>query len=488
MNKQEFIEQLQIEGKIITKRCAEPYLQKHNILQWLLDNTPVDFATISDKIKYQIYGGGYCLTCGIRTSVHISGKGFGQYCKDHFHDAKKGKSAHNRKNVVVEDLQDMYINQKMSIRQIAQQLGNISNVTLKKRLTEANIDIRTHSDNQKLFSTKRGIKQPLIIIDRKELIESYNNKTPIKALAEIYKCHPETIRRFLIQEGVIRYHRRSYIEYIIKEFLDGLGVEYLIGSRKLLSENLEIDFYIPQFKIGIEVNGLYTHSFYTGKKDKNYHNNKFIIAEQNGIKLLQFWEPDIVNKPDLIKSMLFNKCTLQNTKTHARKCIVKDVNFSEASLFYNDNHIQGTPSKSTHSIGLFVCGELISLIGFIKYKEKTYITRFCSKKFNSVVGGFSRLLSKIPGKEIITFSSNDISDGALYKNAGFKCTSSSYYDMWYTDYKKIYNRQQFMKSKLSGLFENFDQNLSETQNMIKNGYDVIYKSGTKTWKLLRSLS
>lgn len=487
MNRHEFITAISNNNKIIVKRCTEQYLVKIGAYQWLVENTPADFISVGEKIKYLVYGGGFCSVCGCRTNVDVSGRGFAKYCKTHFHHAKKGKQAHNHKDVDRQQLFDLYINQKMSLLDISSIL-NVSNVTLQKRLIEFGIPQRTHSDNQALFSTSKGTSRPLINIDRTELISQYQDKKiPIKAIAEKYNCHSETIRRFLIQEGVIRYHRRSYIEHIIVEILDELGITYEVGNKKLLGNNLELDFYIPSHQLAIEVNGLYTHSLHTGKKTRLYHNCKYRLASDRGIKLLQFWECDIVNKRDIIKSMLSNACKLNSRKIFARKCDVVAVSYSDACQFFEQNHIQGSPGKNTKCVGLSYNGNIVSLVGYTSMLDQTTITRFCSSTYTNVVGAFTKLVNQIPGNKIVTHSSNDISDGALYNANGFTCTAENDSDMWYTDYKQLYNRQRFMKSKQHLLFDNFDSSKSEIDNMIINGYDVIYKSGTKTWVLDRDM-
>lgn len=86
---------------------------------------------------------------------------------------------------------------------------------------------------------------------------------------------------------------------------------------------------------------------------------------------------------------------------------------------------------------------------------------------------------------MITYSSNDIGTGKLYQNNNFQQESLRMHDMWVTDYKSVFNRQSFMKSKLSTILKEFDENKTEIENLIQNGYDIIYKSGTKTWVLRR---
>lgn len=481
MTNGELISLLEINGKLVSKRCTERFISKIPGAMELLSAVPNDFETVSDKIRFIKYGGGYCDVCGVRTSMAASGSGFGKYCKLHFHEPKKGKVAHNRKHFDVEHAKALY-ESGLALTEVAEVVGT-SNVTVKNRFNAVGFTIRTHAENQKMRA-KRGFIKPRIKVDRTELVNLYvNHKTPMQALAEKYECHTETIRRFLYQEGVERFHRRSYIEHIIIEMLRIKSVLYKVGDKKVL-KNLEIDILIGS--LAIEINGMYTHSVLTGKKSRRYHNEKYTRCKEKGIRLLQFWENDIKNKPHIIASIIYNALGLTIEKIHARKCTVNEVDYDTANSFYVGNHMQGIVARNTKSVGLFFNNKLVSVIGYTQMADKTTINRFCSLIDHNVMGSFQKLLKHVPGDVIVTYSHNDISDGDLYKNAGFTCTAEYDADMWYTDYRDIYNRQKFMKAKLEKSLEFYDNDKSEVANMLDNGYDVIWKSGTKTWRLTRT--
>lgn len=478
MTREDFLARLTVNGELSPKRCTLAYLEKYGLkdsLDMLIDES---FGTISERIKYVKYGGGYCKVCNVRTKVHVSGKGFGEYCKEHFHEPKKGKVAHNKKDLDIDLVKKLYFEDKKTILDISKILGDVSNVTIRKQLELLGVELRTHSENQKI-KAKSGFTRPLIIIDRKELVDRYNSKVPMSELAIDYNCNEETIRRFLIQEGVQTFHRRSDIEYIIKEILDSLSIQYRMNDRKTIRP-YEIDFIINEHNIGIELHGLFHHSYYKGTKDKNYHYNKYMMCKERGIKLFQFWEDIIRNKSSVIKSIIANACGISQNKVYARKCEVRDLDINEIIRFCDENHLQGAPASNAKGLGLFHDDVLISVLSYTIINDVVIITRFCSLLNYNVVGGFSKLCSKLKGT-IKTYSSNDISDGNLYKATGFECLSESKHDLWYTDYKRIYNRQKFMKKNLKDIMPLYDENKTEMEIMFMNGYDAIFKSGTKTW-------
>lgn len=326
----------------------------------------------------------------------------------------------------------------------------------------------------------RASKATIVQINREELVRRYNeDKVPVKILARDYKCNPQTIANFLRQEGQDLNHRRSNIEYIIEDILDRNSIPFKRNDRKTVYPK-EIDFLLLEKNIGIEINGLYYHSFYSGNKSKLYHHDKFKMAMDKGVKLLQFWENDILDKSDIIESMIKNHCGLTENKIYGRNCLVVKLTYSEISSFCYDNHIQGIPSNATKGFGLTYNDELVAVIGYIKSEDGTIINRFCSKLNTNVVGGFSKLCKKLEGR-LISYSSNDISDGNLYAKNGFILDGENRYDMWVTDYKNMFNRSKFMKKKMSKVLDIFDETKTELENLICNGYDVIYKSGTKKW-------
>lgn len=483
MTREEFISVVSHNNELVPKRCTESWLKKHNLISVLDNLTDQSFGSYSERIKHVKYGGGWCAVCGVRTNLDPTGNGFNKHCYTHFKADAIGKPAHNRASINVSEVLYMYYVQKLTIIEIAERY-NFSNVTLSKRLKKAGFELRTHQENQYMHS-RRGYKKPRIIIDRKILVNQYINlRTSMRILAKEYNCHTETIRRFLAQEGVHQRHRQSYLENILSKILTKNNINFVANSYKLIPPK-QIDFYLSDFNIGIECNGHYTHSFSPGDKAKDYHHSKYIEATNRGIRLFQFWEEDIRDKPEIVESIILNACGLNLVKIDARKCTVADITCNQLADFCDKNHLQGAPAKNVKGVGLYNNDVLVSVMGFTESRSHTTIQRFCSVLGYNVRGGFSKLVSAIPGNTIKTYSSNDISNGSLYEKNGFVMTADRKYDMWYTDFKNLFNREKYMKIKLPKLLDFFDESKTEQENMINNGFGIIYKSGTKTWVLNR---
>jgi hypothetical protein len=132
-----------------------------------------------------------------------------------------------------------------------------------------------------------------------------------------------------------------------------------------------------------------------------------------------------------------------------------------------------------------------SLSGSNKREENEWeLIRFCNLLNYRIIGGASKLLNHFVHNycsgpcKIISFSSNDISDGNLYNVIGFnrKGLSQSYWYVHRETYKR-YHRSSFTKRKLREKgFDTTNQTEKEIMSQ-KLPYYCIYDSGTTKWEL-----
>ena len=67
---------------------------------------------------------------------------------------------------------------------------------------------------------------------------------------------------------------------------------------------MELDIYIPENKLALEINGNYFHSELGGKKNKYYHVNKTELCESKNIQLIHIFEDEWLFKNDVIKKRI----------------------------------------------------------------------------------------------------------------------------------------------------------------------------------------
>jgi len=268
-------------------------------------------------------------------------------------------------------------------------------------------------------------------------------------------------------------------------FLEENNNKVVVHDRSIL-DGKELDIFIPDKNLAIELNGLFWHSELNGNKDRNYHLNKTILCEQKGIHLIQIFEDEWLFRKDIVKSILLAKLGLLKNKIYARTCNIKNLSYNEVKEFLQENHLQAD-IKAKLNIGLFYNNELVSLLCLGKPRfNKNYeweILRFCNKNYYLVIGAFSKLLNyfieNYNPKSIISYVDRRYGTGHSLKKLGFKLIGTSKPNYFYIKVGEFvrYPRENFQKHKLAKRLEKFDESKSEWINMIENGYDRIWDCG-----------
>lgn len=285
----------------------------------------------------------------------------------------------------------------------------------------------------------------------------------------------------------------SEYENKLANSLRGYGVRVNQTVRNLIKG--ELDLYLPDYKLAVEVNGLYWHSYevmmsiggYNAEGGKyNYHLNKTIKCEKNGIQLIHLFEDDIRDKYEICINLILSKCgLLQRKKVYARKCTIHPVPVSQSKQFLEMNHIQG-PGRG-ECYGLYLDDVLLSLIQVKKAmsntedKGKYILDRYCSDSKYFVIGGFEKLISHLKSlgiTTIVTYADRTISDGSLYLRTGFRKVSISGVDYKYVYKGKRYHKFNFRKERFktddSLLYK---EGLTENELAIMNKINRIYDCG-----------
>jgi hypothetical protein len=275
----------------------------------------------------------------------------------------------------------------------------------------------------------------------------------------------------------------SYKEQAVFEFVSELGVSIKRSDRTILNGK-EIDILVESHKLGIEFDGIYYHSVFTGGKDKLYHVNKTNLAEDKGYQLLHIFENewDDPIKKDIWKSIIKSKLGLITRKIFARKCIIKEISSKESRVFFDNNHLSGFVGASNH-VGLFYNDELVSAISYGQSRfDKTEIElyRFASLLDTQVVGGLGKLLKQIPSDNLISFADRRISGIDSVYSKFFKHRKILPASWWgfKSGTSELNHRLSYTKSKVTKILDNkYDNNISCIDNMFNNGYDIIYDCG-----------
>ena len=251
--------------------------------------------------------------------------------------------------------------------------------------------------------------------------------------------------------------KHSSDELEIIKYINDLGVECK-SDRKIL-HGKEINIYVPSMKIGFEYNGLICHTEKYGK-DKNYHLNKTIECNKEGVKLYHIFEDEYHNSKDIVLAKIKHilKKDYDLPKIYARKCTVQVINSSVAKDFLNKFHIQGFVSSNIY-LGCYHENNLIAVMSFSMKFGDCELNRFATNyHFRCIgVGGklFNYFIKNYNYNIIKSFADRRWtldSEHNLYINIGFKLTEVlkpdySYYNCSYGRYKRIH-KFSLRKNKL----------------------------------------
>jgi len=278
---------------------------------------------------------------------------------------------------------------------------------------------------------------------------------------------------------------RTTFELNICNFLKNNNIIYIPNDRKTI--NGELDIYIPNYNLAIEINGLHWHSEYYINND--YHLNKTKECAEKNIQLLHFFEDELLEKYDIIESMISNRLDLIKNKIFARKCLLKEIDSKTCSNFLDNNHIQGNINSKIR-IGLFYNNELVSVMTFghlrnilgnkkSKNENEYEMLRFCNEINTQVIGGASKLYmyfkKTYKPNSVISFANKRYSQGKLYKKLGFNYVSDTIPNYWYVVGKKRIHRFLFRKDIL--IKDGYDEKKSEHQIMSERKIPRIYDCG-----------
>jgi hypothetical protein len=300
---------------------------------------------------------------------------------------------------------------------------------------------------------------------------------------------PTTLLKYIRNFEDLNIERKpiSILEICIGEMLDKNSISYLSNNRNIISS--ELDIYMPDKKVAIEINGLYWHSETVNPNNKHIL-DKYTECKNNGIHLLTFFEHEITEKYEIVESMILNKMG-KSKKVYARKLNIVKLTNSEKNIFFSKNHISG---DSASSINYGLCDEtgiIFAAISFSKSRfsksEDYEIVRFANLLNHTVIGGFSKLFKySVNNHKInscVSYADKRFSySGNVYEMNNFRFaqhTSPSYF-YFKSDWKETYkflSRYQAQKHKLHKILPIFCNELSEYENMKNNGWHRIWDCG-----------
>lgn len=331
-----------------------------------------------------------------------------------------------------------------------------------------------------------------VLSDESIMGDIYDEAGFVRKMASRLNVDKKTISRRLKSHGI---HVNNVISSSIKENDMCAYIESIYDGKILTSDSSVIapkhlDVHLPEIGVAFEFNGLYWHS--SKFKSNDYHQRKSIDCMEKGVQLFHIWEDDWDNNREIVKKLIKRAVgVVDEERIWARKCYFTDeVTYAEVRDILENNHIQGT-IKNGIRVGLRdkATEELVACCLFLDKGDGEFeLTRYATTK--NVVGGLSKILSHFKKirecKKIVSFARLDVSHGDLYEKTGFTKVHITAPSLWYFDSSASVRlpRHSFMKHKLPSILDDFDEELTEKENMIKHGLVPIYDAGMIKYEMV----
>lgn len=250
---------------------------------------------------------------------------------------------------------------------------------------------------------------------------SYYDKLGLLSVPELY-----------YQNGSSIYEKR------IADLLDQAGIPYLRNHKKAL-QGMEMDFYISEKQIGIEVNPNVSHnsnryateptrSMFDSHKEPSYHYEKYRTAKEAGITLIQLFSNDLadpvfeqVTAPRLLSLLKGYEQRVSARKVTVRKT-ASERERKEVRQFLEQYHSQGCSRAQEYWI-LEQDRQILGAASFVPRKQDMELKRLCFKPGIQIIGGLSKLISHYfrehpECRKIYSYSDNSLGNGLAYGKAG----------------------------------------------------------------------
>ena len=275
-------------------------------------------------------------------------------------------------------------------------------------------------------------------------------------------------------------------QFGVEEFIrSNYEYEILRNDRRTIKP-VELDIFMPHLKVAVEMNGWYWH------KDGESTSMKFKTekCEELGIRLVHIMDWEWNERREIVTSHLLHLLGKTGRKINGRSTKVIKIDAINAEIFFTQNHISGHV-KASHYYGVFYKDELVAAmsLGKPRWNKDTdlEIFRWATKSKTVVHGAFSKVLkiviADLSPSKILSYCDLRWGTGAVYAKSGFRLIENTKPNYWWIKSKHRLSRYSTQKHMLKNIVKNFDPSLSETENMLIDGWSKVSDAGNGKWIL-----
>ena len=275
--------------------------------------------------------------------------------------------------------------------------------------------------------------------------------------------------------------------------LKELNIPYELNNRQVLHNKQEIDIWLHQYNLGIEVNPVSTHTIDDPKwgfTSKTYHQDKSLQAQKQGIGLIHLYDDDFEDprKWAVLKEQLF--CLTQTKqKIGARQCIIKEITKQTAQDFLNQYHFQGANQSAAVRLGIYHHDELLGVFtcGKSRFTHHDWeLYRYCVNPRYIVHGIFNKLLQHFiahytaSGQTLVTYMdlNKRLSSSNIYERSQFDYDGLTAPNYIWVQRNTFECLKRYETTKKHLIAQGYDPSQTEVEIMRKRGFYRVFDAGS----------
>jgi hypothetical protein len=232
-------------------------------------------------------------------------------------------------------------------------------------------------------------------------------------------------------------NKGTKIEGYLSKFLsNSLGLSIQTRCRSILDGGRELDIYIPEKNVAIEVDGMYWHSEKNGGT-KEYHLGKTNECLEKGIRLVHIFEDEFTYNRGMVLSKLREVLGKSLRVIDISMCSVREVKDEVFIKKYMDKYsLNGFVQGIDICLGLYYKDRVVGMLSCCRVEGETgwEVVNFgCMNRFESS-NIFSRLLSEfekvVRVKFLLLFADKRWESVEDYFSMGFKFSHEEEPEFW----------------------------------------------------------